>query len=368
MKRFLAFVKKEFYHIFRDKRTMLILFGMPLVQIILFGYAITNEIKQARVAILDQSKDYVTIALSNKIVASGYFLIDEVLVSESQLEDAFQKGRIKQAIIFENNFAENLGKTGVAHMQLIGDASDPNTANTLINYTQSIVADFLQETNPDLLVPLQIVPEVRMRFNPELQSVFLFVPGIITVILMLISAMMTSISITREKELGTMEVLLATPMHPAQIILAKVIPYLLLAFANALIILIVGYVVFKVPVTGSLILLLLECILFIIMALSLGILISTVTKSQQAALMISLMGLMLPTILLSGFIFPIENMPVVLQVVSNIIPARWFIVIIKAIMLKGVGLAFFWKETLILLVFTLAFIGLSIKKFNIRLQ
>jgi len=369
MKRFKAFVQKEFYHIFRDKRTMLILFGMPLVQILLFGYAITNEIKQARVAILDKSKDHLTQELTQKILSSGYYKIDKYLSSETELEDTFQEGKIKQAIIFEENFASNIEKYGKAHIQLIGDATDPNTSNTLINYTQSIIGDFQKSYNADLKSPpLNIIPEVRMRFNPNLQSVVLFVPGLITVILMLISAMMTSISIAREKEMGTMEILLATPMHPAQVIIAKVIPYLLLAFINALIILTIGYLVFQVPVTGSLVLLLLECILFIILALSLGILISTVTKTQQTALLISLMGLMLPTIILSGFIFPVENMPKPLQVISSIIPARWFIIIIKAIMLKGVGIAYFWKETLILVGFTLFFIGLSIKKYKIRLQ
>ena len=368
MKRLKAFVIKEFYHIFRDKRTMLILFGMPLVQILLFGYAITNEIKEAKVAVLDKSNDYLTQKLTDKILSSGYFVIDEKLTRDSQLDETFKKGRIKQAIIFEEDFAKNIEKYGRANVQLIGDATDPNTSNTLINYTTSVINDFVLEYNKMEMLPIAVVPEVRMRFNPNLKSVYLFVPGLITIILMLVSAMMTSISIAREKELGTMEVLLVSPMHPGQVIISKVIPYLLLAFINVIIILLIGYFVFHVPISGSLIVLMLESILFIILALSLGILISTVTTSQQAALMISLMGLMLPTILLSGFIFPVENMPVVLQWVSNIIPARWFIIIIKDIMLKGVGIAYFWKETLILVGFTLLFIGLSVKKFKMRLE
>lgn len=368
MIRFKAFVKKEFYHIFRDKRTMLILFGMPLVQILLFGYAITNEIKEAKVAILDKSNDHITQKITDKILSSGYFVVDERLTHDSQLEETFEKGRIKQAIIFEKDFARNLEKYGKANVQLIGDATDPNTSNTLINYTTSVINDFVLEYNKLEKLPIAVMPEVRMRFNPNMKSVYLFVPGLITIILMLVSAMMTSISIAKEKELGTMEVLLVSPMHPGQIIISKVIPYLLLAFINVLIILAIGYWVFHVPISGSLIILLMESILFIIMALSLGILISTVTQSQQAALMISLMGLMLPTIILSGFIFPVENMPIVLQWVSNIIPARWFIIIIKDIMLKGVGLGYFLKETLILVGFTLLFIGLSIKKFKMRLE
>ena len=368
MNRLIAFIKKEFYHIFRDKRTMLILFGMPLVQILLFGYAITNEIKEAKIAILDKSNDHITEQITNKILASGYFVLDEQLTHDSQLESTFEKGRIKQAIIFEEEFAENLEKYGKAHVQLIGDATDPNTSNTLISYTTAVINDFVLEYNQIEQLPISLVPETRMLFNPNMKSVYLFVPGLITIILMLISAMMTSISIAKEKELGTMEVLLVSPMHPAQVIISKVIPYLLLAFINVLIVLSIGYWIFKVPISGSLMLLLSESVLFILLALSLGILISTITSSQQTALMISLMGLMLPTILLSGFIFPIENMPIVLQWISNIIPARWFIIIIKDIMLKGVGIEFFWKETLILLGFTMLFIVGSVKKFKMRLE
>jgi len=206
-----------------------------------------------------------------------------------------------------------------------------------------------------------------MFYNKELKGVYLFVPGLIAIILMLVSAMMTSISITKEKELGTMEILLATPMRPGIIIIAKVIPYLLLSFTNAMIVLMLGNFVFDVPIHGNFALLLFQMILFVMTVLSLGIFISTVTSSQQVALMASLMGLMLPTILLSGFIFPIENMPVPLQIVSNMVPAKWFIIIIKNIMLKGTGLSVIWKETLIIIGFMTFFISLSIKNFKPRL-
>jgi ABC-2 type transport system permease protein len=195
----------------------------------------------------------------------------------------------------------------------------------------------------------------------------MFVPGIITILLMLVCAMMTSISIAREKELGTMEILLVSPLKPIQIILGKVTPYMVLSLINAITILMLGYFVFGMPMRGNLALLLLEALLFIIMALSLGILISTISKTQQIALMISLAGLMMPTILLSGFIFPIENMPVVLQIFSNLMPSKWFIIIIKGIMLKGVGLQYIWKETLIIMLMTAVFIGLSVRNFKIRL-
>ena len=207
-----------------------------------------------------------------------------------------------------------------------------------------------------------------MLFNQELKGVYMFVPGIITILLMLVCAMMTSISIAKEKELGTMEILLVSPLKPVQIILGKVTPYILLSFINAVVILTLGFFVFGTPIKGSLLLLMLEIMLFILMALSLGILISTIAKTQQVALLVSLAGLMLPTILLSGFIFPIENMPMALQIFSNIIPTRWFLIIIKTIMLKGVGLQFIWKETVIIIGMTLIFIALSVKNFKIRLE
>jgi ABC-2 type transport system permease protein len=196
----------------------------------------------------------------------------------------------------------------------------------------------------------------------------MFVPGVMTVILMLVSAMMTSISITREKELGTMEILLVSPLKPIQVIAGKVIPYVFLSVINAIVIILLSIFVFKMPVQGSLLLLGFESVLFIITALALGILISTISATQQTAMMVSLMGLMLPVIILSGFIFPIESMPLPLQIISNIIPAKWFIIILKAIMIKGVGLAYIWKETIILLGMTLFFILLSTKKYKIRLE
>lgn len=210
--------------------------------------------------------------------------------------------------------------------------------------------------------------QTRMLYNAELKSVFNFVPGVMTVILMLVSAMMTSISITKEKELGTMEVLLVSPLKPFQVIIGKVFPYVFLSIINAVVIVSMGYFIFGMPIRGSLFLLAFESILFIITALSLGILISTVSNSQQTAMMLSLMGLMLPVIILSGFIFPISSMPLPMQIMSNIIPAKWFIIIVKSIMLKGVGISYIIKETLILTLMTLIFIGLSIKNYKTRLE
>lgn len=368
MKRFIGFIKKEFYHIYRDKRSLFILFGMPIVQIMLFGFAITNEINNVDIAILDKSKDVVTQEIINKIEASSYFYIEKLIENNNNIETIFKKGKVKAVLIFEKDFNKKLIKDNKATIQVITDATDPNTANTISNYINSILQKYQQEVNKSVMIAYQIIPQTKMPFNPELKSVFMFVPGVMTIILMLVSAMMTSISITREKELGTMEILLVSPLKPIQVIVGKVFPYIFLSIINATIIVLLGIFVFKMPVEGSLFLLGLESVLFIITSLSLGILISTLSQTQQTAMMISLMGLMLPTILLSGFIFPINSMPLPLQIISNIIPAKWFIIILKGIMLKGVGISFLWKETLILTGMTLFFIGLSVKKYKIRLE
>ncbi|HEY5468979.1 MAG TPA: ABC transporter permease [Bacteroidales bacterium] len=369
MKRFLGFIKKEFLHIFRDYRTLFILFGIPAAQILIFGFAVSMDIKNAGVAILDLSHDEITENLTNKIISSGFFKRTENLLYYDDIDNVFKKGKTKAVIIFEEGFGKRLLSEGKASLSIIADGSEPNTATLVTNYTTAIVNDFTMEMAGQ--APnnsLRIKPEVKMFYNPNLKSHYMFVPGVITLILILICALMTSVTITREKEFGTMEVLLVSPLRPFQIILGKVVPYFILSFINVLLILVLSWLVFELPVKGSLTLLLAECMLYILMSLSLGILISTVSKNMQQAIFISLIGLMLPTILLSGFIFPIENMPKIYDYVSMIMPPRYFIIIIKNIMIKGTGLMYIWKETLILIVMTLVFIGLSVRNFKIRLE
>ncbi|WP_163708004.1 ABC transporter permease [Mangrovibacterium lignilyticum] len=368
MNRFRGFVKKEFFHIFRDRRTMIILFGIPIIQLMLFGTVITNEIKDARIAIYDQSKDEMTQEITSKLLSSGYFLLDQNLETTNDIEAIFKKGRVKEVLVFGRDFSRKLKREGKADVQIIADASDPNLGKLLASYTSGIINDYIFKQMVDLHLPMQIEPEVRMVYNEGLKSVYMFVPGIMAMILMLISAMMTSISITREKELGTMEILLVSPLRPAQIILGKVMPYLGLSIINALVILGIGHFIFGVPIKGSWVLLMGESVLFIMMALCLGIMISSLAKTQMVAMFISVIALMLPTILLSGFIFSIENMPLPLQIVSNIIPPRWFIVILRNIMLKGVGLAYVWKETLVLVFMSAVFVTVAVKKFKTRLD
>lgn len=347
---------------------MLVLFGMPVAQMLLFGFVITNEVKDARVAILDHGRDNITQQITNKILSSGYFIFDGYLDNERQIEEIFKSGKVKEVIVFEHDFAGKLARENKADVQIIADASDANTANLLVSYTTGIIRDYTAKNNQQVNIPVNMNMKPRMIYNPTLEGVFMFVPGIMAMILMLISALMTSISIVREKELGTMEVLLVSPLKPLQIIIGKVTPYVLLSFVNAIVIIILGRTVFGLPVQGSTILLLMESILFIMLALSLGIFISTVTDNQMTAMLLSMLVLMLPTILLSGFIFPVENMPGILQWLTHIIPPRWFITIIKNIMIKGTGMAYIWKETLILTGMTVLFILLSVKKFKVRLE
>ncbi len=368
MRQLLGFVKKEFTHIFRDTRTMVILFGIPIIQLMLFGYVITTEIKDARIAILDHSNDNVTREIKNKLLSSGYFRLDANLLQENEIEPIFKQGNVKEVVVFERNFAQRLEREGKADIQVIADASDPNTAQMLYNYTNGIIQDYTKKKYVGFTIPVQIKSEVRMLYNENMVGAFMYVPGTMALILMLISAMMTSITIAREKELGTMEILLVSPLKATHIILGKVAPYLLLSILDAFIVVALGNTVFGVPIRGSLVVLAFLVILYITMALSLGILISTVANSQQVAMFISGFALMLPTMLLSGFIFPIENMPLPLQILSNFMPPRWFIDAIKQVMLKGNGLAYIWPNVLILCAMTIFFLALSVKKFRLRLE
>jgi ABC-2 type transport system permease protein len=368
MKEFLGFIRKEFLHIFRDFRTLIILFGMPMAQILIFGFVIRNEIQDVKIAILDESKDRVTREITSRLLASGFFRIDEYISSPEELEAIFRKGKVREAVIFTDRFAEMLQRDGKAPMEIIADASDPNSARMIVTYTQGIVSSYLKEINREVKTPLVIEPRVRMMYNADLKSAFMFVPGTMAMILMLVSAMMTSISITREKETGTMEAILVSPLKPIQIIAGKVFPYILLSCINAVVILLLGYFVFQLPIRGSILLLFGETILFISLALSLGIMISTISSSQQQAMFISALGLMLPTLLLSGFIFPIENMPRVLQWLCSIMPPKYFITTIRSVMLKGTGLMQVWKETLVMIFMLILFIGISASRFKERLQ
>jgi ABC-2 type transport system permease protein len=367
MKQFATFLKKEFAHVLRDRKTLLILFGMPIMQILIFGFALTNEVKNAKILIVDNAKDLATQKIIGRIEASSYFQIDEAMMSAKQIDAAFRKGNIKVAVVFPAGFHNELLHQRNAQIQVIADASDPNTANTLTNYISSIVRDYQIEVDGTNVIPYSIEPQTRMLYNPQLKGVHNFVPGVIALVLMLVCVMMTAVSIVREKETGTMEILLVSPFKPIMVLISKAIPYLILSLVNVSSILLLSVFVLEVPVNGSIWLLFAESTLFIITCLTLGIFISVKTSSQQVAMLISLMGMLLPTILFSGFMFPIENMPKALQIFSNVVPAKWFYIIVKSIMIKGVGFSAIWKETLILVGITLFLLVVSLKNFKIRL-
>lgn len=368
MKQFGAFIKKEFYHIIRDKRTLFILLGMPVAQILIFGFALSNEVKNANFVVIDQSKDAATQAIIAEIDASRYFDFAQSINSYSDIETTFHKGIAKIAIIFPPKFNSDLLHLNKAQVQIVADASDPNTATTLTAYATTIIRDYQQRITNSRKLPYTIETDTRMLYNPQLKSAYNFVPGVMAMVLMLVCTMMTAITIVKEKETGTMEIMLASPVQPLKIVLAKAVPYLLLSFINIISILLLSVFVLEVPINGSLAFLLLEGLLFIISCLSIGLLISTITDSQQTAMFISLIGMFLPTVMLSGFMFPIENMPLPLQVVSNAVPAKWFYRIVQGIMIKGSGPLSLLKETAVLLFMTVFFLGLSVKNFKIRLS
>jgi ABC-2 type transport system permease protein len=313
MKKFFAFVKKEFYHVFRDRKTLLMLFGLPIVLIVLFGFALTNEIKNSKIVICDYANDDASRAITQKIEASTNFDVEKSLRSHTEIEASFKAGAIKMAIIFPANFNHDLLHTNTAQLQIIADASDPNTASTLTTFINTLVLEYQAEQMAGITIPYRIVPEMRMLYNPELKGATNFVPGVMALVLMLVCVMMTSVSIVREKELGTMEVLLVSPFRPILVIISKAIPYLVLSLVNLVVILLLSVFLLDMPINGSILLLFAESTLLIITALSLGLMISNSTQSQQAAMLISMLALMLPTMLFTGFMFPIENMPAPLQ-------------------------------------------------------
>ena len=369
MKQFFAFVKKEFYHILRDRRTMLILLGMPIVMIVLFGFAISTELNNARVAFFAPSNDYMAGRIIDRFDASRYFSVTKAVSDPARIDNLLKENKADLIIVFEERFAENLMHGGRSAIQLVMDGSNPNSAAMLTGYATNIIADCQRELlPPDAAAPYRIVPNIKMLYNPQMKSSFNFVPGIMGLIMMLICAMMTSISIVREKERGTMETLLVSPVRPLYIILAKAVPYMLLSVFNLTTVLLLSVLLLSVPVTGNLLWLAVISLVFIFTALAMGLLISSIAKTQVAAMLASGMVLLLPVVMLSGMIFPVENMPAILQWVSAILPARWYIAAVKKIMIEGLPIYYALKELLILCGMAVVLITASLKKFNYRLQ
>ena len=360
-------LRKETFHILRDRRTLFVLMALPVVQVVLFGFAIRTDVNNVRLAIVDPAPDYATIELRNRFASTGVFRTVANVARTTDLDALFQTGDVQQALVFAPGFASDLARGGPARLLIVTDATEPNTGSLLQAYAQAVVDGYQRELGAGER-RITIVPTVRLRFNPTRESSNLFVPGLMAFVLTIVSSMMTAISLTREKETGTMEALLVSPLHPWQVIVGKVAPYLALGFVATILILVEARLVFQVPLRGSLVLLLAEAALFILVSLSLGILISARTSSQRVAMMAALLITMLPNVLLSGFIFPVESMPAPLRLFSNIVPGRWFVAIARGIMLKGVGLDYLWGETLILAAMAAVLLTASVRSFKERLE
>jgi ABC-2 type transport system permease protein len=368
---FFSFVKKEFLYIFRDTWTMIILLILPVLMLILFGFGISTEIKNTRIAVFDPSRDAATQQIVNNISTSEYFIIDHYLSDISEVEQVLKKGDIGLVVVFEANFNENLNRGG-ASVQLIADGSDPNTASSLANYATAIINSSPIAANNGQMQTNISLPrincEMKLLYNPTMKGAYNTVPGVLGMVLMLICTLMTSVAIAREKETGSMEVLLVSPIKPKTIILSKTAPYFLLSLFNLATVLLLSVFVLKVPIVGSLGLLLVLSLIFIFVCLSLGVLISIIAPSQIVALLASAVIGMMLTMMLSGMMFPIENMPLVLQWLAQIIPAKWFIEASKNVMIKGAGITAIAKELLILSGMALFLLTVSVKKFNKRLS
>lgn len=361
MKTFLSFVIKETKHILRDKRTVMILFGMPVVMMLLFGFAISTDVKNVRMVVVSSSSDNMTRKIVDRLNSSEYFTITANVPSSNEAEQMIRSQKADMAIAFAPDFA-NHQYDGTARIQIIADCTDPNMAIQQTNYAQQIIRD---ELNP--YSNAQIVVS-RLLYNPQMKSSYNFVPGIMGMLLLIICAMMTSVSIVREKERGTMEILLVSPVRPIMVIIAKAVPYLVLSLLILVCILIISKFILAVPIAGSLICIFGVSLLYILLALALGLLISVVAQTQVAAMLMSGMILLMPSILMSGMIYPVESMPEILQWLAAIVPARWYISAVRKLMIMGVGVDMVSKEVMVMTVMTVAILAIALKKFKKRLE
>ena len=359
MKQFIAFVIKETKHILRDKRTMLILFGMPVVMMLLFGFAITTDVKNVRTVVVTSEMSPRTQQTVERLAQSEYFMITQTVSTPQEAEQLIRSQKADMALVFTQNRG----------MQMMVDGSDPNMAQQWTTYAQQILAPAcsalpLRSAKNSSLFTIHS----SLLYNPQMRSAYNFVPAIMGMLLMLICAMMTSISIVREKEKGTMEVLLVSPVRPLMVIIAKAVPYLVLAFGILIIILLMARFVLSVPLAGSLFWILAVSTLYILLALSLGLLISNVAQTQLVALLMSAMVLLMPVVMLSGMLFPVESMPTILQWISAIVPPRYYIQAMRKLMIMGVGIEDVAREVAVLAGMTVVLLVIALKKFNVRLE
>lgn len=364
MNQFISFVIKETKYIVRDRRTMLILFGVPVVMMLIFGFAITTDVRNVKVTVVTAVMNPRIQQVVQRIDASEYFVVTQTVSNTQEAKQLLADHQADMAIVFSNDFA-NERYSEQASAQFLVDYTDPNMAEQRVSYIQQIIMDELcsQQTAQQ-----QVIANTKLLYNPQMKSAYNFVPGIMGMLLMLICAMMTSVSIVREKERGTMEVLLVSPVKPLYIMIAKTVPYFVLSIFILISILLISKFILAVPIEGSVITILAVSLLYIVLALALGMLISVVSQTQVVALLISGMLLIMPSTMLSGMIYPIESMPTVIQYISTIVPTRWYVSAIKKVMIMGVGVNMIYEELIIMLGMTLLFLGIALKKFKIRLS
>ena len=384
MSALLALLRKEAYHIRRDRRTLIVVLALPVVQVLLFGSAIRTDVDRVRLAIVDPAPDDATLALRNRFAATDTFRVVAVVPRASELDRLFRTNAAQAGVVLPVGFANDLARRAGTAIQIVVDATDPNTGSALRAYIEAVIRGYERERREVRLkadttgaadtagaprnTPVRISATTRMRFNPTRESSNIFVPGLMAFVLTILASLMTAISLTREKETGTLEALLVSPLRPWSIIIGKVLPYLAIGLVAAVAIIVEARLVFHVPLRGSAVLLIGEALLFILASLALGILVSTRTSSQRVAMMGAMLGSMLPNILLSGFIFPIESMPWPLRMISRVVPGQWFVTVARGIMLKGVGLDYLWKETLILAGMSAVLLLISTRAFKARLE
>lgn len=367
MTQFEAFVRKEFFHIFRDTRTLLIIVGMPIVLITLFGFALSLEIRNVNVAIMAKQNDPMINRLADRINRSDCFEVTDVVSSEAAVDSLMRRDVVDAVLMFDSGFSSQLLRDG-AKLSVVSDASNPLLAPSEAMYLIQAVNDFFTDEFEGMAQPQAgLTTNVRMLYNPQLKSSYNFVPGVMGLILMIICALMTSVTIVREKESGTMEVLLVSPVRKLTMLVAKMIPYFVIATAVLIIVLILAYTVLKVPLSGGLGLILGISLLYIILSLALGLLVSTFTKTQLSATLICGMVFIVPSMFLSDLVFPIENFPVVFKWMAQIIPAKWYIGAIRKVMIEGVSIMYVWKDIVIMAAMTVVLIGLSFRNYKERL-
>lgn len=365
--RIIAIIQKEFLHIIRDPRSLVIVFLMPIMMVLLYGYAITFDIKEIQLGILDEDRTPASRELVQRLTSSDYFKITAELKSRYEIEAGMLNRHFMAALVIPIDYAKMLKTNQQTQVQLIVDGANSNTATVAINYFKSFLLSYSLESNSQILrSPLELQP--RIWFNPDMKSAHFIVPGLVAVIMMLICTLLTSITITRERETGTMEQILVSPIRPYEIIFGKIAPYVILALMDAIVIVICAKLIFDVPFRGNPWLLLLFCLFYVYSALSLGVFISARVKTQQVAMMLAMLTTTLPAVMLSGFIFPILSLPTVLQMLSYLVPATYFLTIIRGIMLKGIGFGYFYLPAIFLLVSGTLLLLASVNRFKTNLE